>query len=45
MLDRSLQARIGGMLREVFSDLAEAPVPDRFAKLLEALDAKEKTRE
>ena len=45
MLDRSLQARIGGMLREVFSDLADAPVPDRFVALLEALDAKEKSGE
>lgn len=41
MLDRGLQARIGGMLRDVFSDLAEAPVPDRFVKLLEALEEKE----
>lgn len=41
MLDRGLQARIGGMLRDVFSDLADAPVPDRFVKLLEALEAKE----
>lgn len=45
MLDRVLQARIGGMLREVFSDLADAPVPDRFVALLEALDAKEKSGE
>lgn len=45
MLDRGLQARIGGMLREVFSDLADAPVPDRFVALLEALDAKEKSGE
>jgi hypothetical protein len=45
MLDRALQARIGGMLREVFSDLADAPVPDRFVSLLEALDAKEKSGE
>lgn len=45
MLDRALQARIGGMLREVFSDLADAPVPDRFVALLEALDAKEKSGE
>lgn len=45
MLDRALQARIGGMLREVFSDLAESPVPDRFVALLEALDAKEKSGE
>lgn len=45
MLDRALQGRIGGMLREVFSDLADAPVPDRFVALLEALDAKEKSGE
>lgn len=45
ILDRALQARIGGMLREVFSDLADAPVPDRFVALLEALDAKEKSGE
>lgn len=41
MLDRALQARIGGMLRDVFSDVADAPVPDRFVKLLEQLEAKE----
>lgn len=45
MLDRSLQARIGGMLREVFSDLADAPVPERFVDLLEALDAKDTSSE
>lgn len=45
MVDRALQARIGGMLRDVFSDLADAPVPDRFFTLLEALDAKEKSGE
>jgi hypothetical protein len=30
------------MLRDVFADVAEDPVPDRFVKLLEALEAKEK---
>ncbi|MDX2204837.1 MAG: NepR family anti-sigma factor [Hyphomicrobiaceae bacterium] len=40
MLDRALQARIGGLLREAFGDVAQAPVPDRFVKLLEALAKK-----
>jgi Anti-sigma factor NepR len=42
MIDRSVQGQIGRMLREVFADVAEDPVPDRFVKLLEALEAKEK---
>lgn len=41
LLDRSVQAQIGRMLRDVFSDLAEEPVPDRFVRLLEALEAQE----
>lgn len=45
MLDRGLQARIGGMLREVFGDVAETPVPERFVKLLEALEKKERSSE
>jgi hypothetical protein len=32
------------MLRDIFSDTAEEPVPDRFIKLLEALEAQEKRR-
>jgi hypothetical protein len=44
MLDRALQARIGAMLREVFYDVANAPVPDRFTGLLQALAAKDKSR-
>ena len=44
MLDSSLQAKIGHMLREIFSDVAKEPVPTRFAELLNALAAKEKTR-
>lgn len=44
MLDRALQARIGAMLREVFCDVADAPVPDRFVGLLQALAAKDKSR-
>jgi hypothetical protein len=41
LLDRSVQAQIGRMLRDVFSDLAEEPVPERFVRLLEALEAQE----
>jgi hypothetical protein len=44
MLDRGLQAKIGKMLRDIFSDVAEEPVPKRFEELLEALAAKEKGR-
>ena len=44
LLDRSVQAQIGRMLRDVFSGLAEEPVPDRFVRLLEALEAQEKLR-
>jgi hypothetical protein len=44
MLDRSLQAQLGRQLRAIFSDVAQEPVPDRFVKLLEALEAREKRR-
>ena len=44
MLDRNLQVKIGRMLRDVFSDVVEEPVPERFRVLLEALEAKEKNR-
>jgi hypothetical protein len=44
MLDRSLQAQLGRQLRAIFSHVAEEPVPDRFIKLLEALEAKETRR-
>jgi hypothetical protein len=44
LLDRTAQARIGQMLRHIFSDVAEEPVPDRFVKLLEALHAQENAR-
>src|SRR5262245_62090869 len=36
MLDRTQQAQLGNLLRAIFSDVAEEPVPDRFVKLLEA---------
>jgi hypothetical protein len=44
MLDRSLQAQLGRQLRAIFSDVAQEPVPDRFIKLLEDLEAREKRR-
>ena len=44
MLDRSLQAQLGRQLRAIFSDVAQEPVPDRFVKLLEALETREKRR-
>jgi hypothetical protein len=44
MLDRSLQAQLGRQLRSIFSDIAGEPVPERFIKLLEELEAKEKRR-
>jgi hypothetical protein len=42
MLDRAQQARLGKLLRGCFSDVEEEPVPDRFVKLLEALEAQER---
>jgi hypothetical protein len=42
MIDRSLQAQIGRQLRAIFADVAQEPVPERFIKLLEALEAREK---
>jgi Anti-sigma factor NepR len=44
MLDRSLQAQLGRQLRAIFSDVAQEPVPERFIKLLEVLEAREKRR-
>ena len=44
MLDRSLQAQLGNLLRSVFSDVAEEPVPERFVKLVEALADREEDR-
>jgi hypothetical protein len=42
MLDRSVQVQIGRLLRDVFADVAEEPVPERFVRLLELLEIKEK---
>jgi hypothetical protein len=45
MLDRSLQAQLGRQLRAIYSDVAEEPVPDRFIRLLEELEAREMRKE
>ena len=44
MLDRSLQERIGAILRESFADIEQEPLPDRLSKLMEALHREEKRR-
>ena len=44
MLDRSLQERIGAVLRESFADIEQAPLPERLSKLIEALHREEKRR-
>ena len=44
MLDRTVQAQIGRMLRDIFANVAAEPVPERFVALLAALDMKEKCR-
>ncbi len=45
MLDRTVQAQIGRMLRDVFSDIAGEPVPDRFVNLLAELERAEAKEE
>lgn len=44
MLDRTVQAQIGRLLRDVFADVAAEPVPERFVTLLEQLETREKPR-
>jgi hypothetical protein len=44
MLDRTVQAQIGRMLREHFAGVAGEPVPERFVALLAELEAKEASR-
>jgi hypothetical protein len=46
MLDRTVQGQIGRLLRDVFADVAEEPVPERFVTLLAELEKLEnKSRE
>jgi Anti-sigma factor NepR len=44
VLDRAIQGQIGGMLRDVFADVANEPVPPRFVELLEALGAQQEKK-
>lgn len=44
ILDRGVQAKLGDQLRAMFDDAASEPVPERFFKLLEELERKEKSR-
>ena len=44
LIDRSLQAQLGRQLRAIFEGIEEEPVPERFVRLLEALEAREKQR-
>jgi hypothetical protein len=44
MLDRTVQAQIGRLLRDIFAGVASEPVPRRFIELLAALDLKERCR-
>lgn len=44
MLDRTVQAQIGRLLRDVFADVAGEPVPERFVDLLTKLETTEKPR-
>ena len=39
---RMLRAQLGRQLRSIYSDTASQPVPERFVKLLEELEAREK---
>jgi hypothetical protein len=42
MLDRAVQAHIGHLLRDLLTDVAHEPVPQRFIELLAALEGKNK---
>jgi hypothetical protein len=42
MRHRTLQPQIGAQLRAIFSDVADAPVPERFLELLRKLEARER---
>ncbi len=44
-LDRSLQARIGSVLRESFNDIEREPLPERLQDLIDELQAGEKRRQ
>jgi len=39
-LESGIQAHIGRQLRNIYDEVANEPVPDRFVKLLAALEAR-----
>lgn len=41
-IDRRIQNHLGRKLKEVYDELVRQPVPDKFHKLLEELERKEK---
>ena len=43
-LGRDVQTELGRRLRKMFDDVAKAPVPDKFLKLLDALEQQERRR-
>ncbi len=43
-LDTRLQAQIGLKLKQMFDEVANAPVPDKFIDLLKQLDGQEKSK-
>jgi hypothetical protein len=43
-LDRSLQKRIGSVLRDSFADFEKEALPERLQDLIKALQAKEQSR-
>jgi hypothetical protein len=43
-LGRDVQTDLGRRLRKMFDEVAKAPVPDKFLKLLEALEQQERRR-
>jgi hypothetical protein len=44
MRHRTLQAQIGAQLRAIFSDVENAPVPERFLELLRNLEERERQK-
>jgi hypothetical protein len=44
IIDRSLQERIGAILRESFADIEQEALPERLSKLIEALHREEERR-
>ena len=43
-LDRAVQSRIGDHLRQMYDELVQQPVPDRFVELLSRLAQRDEER-